>query len=228
MRTAFVALLGVIVCGCSDVKGIENQKQWGPLRSMIDLFTSCQLLETRDGPVLFDSCWRGDELKARLKERGFTPADVVAVLVTHGHADHVGGLASLVNARRIGLAEEAPTLEKHAAGLPLTQTVVDGERLQLGEHEVRVFSVPGHTAGSAAYLVGGTLVIGDSGLFTASEKFAMVPEDRSADPQQVIRSVVQLGDRLTAEGLTVDAILPAHSGGSTGRVAFDAFIEANR
>lgn len=228
MRLTFVTLLGVIVLGCADVKGIENQKQWGPVRSMIDLFTSCQLLETSDGPVLFDACWRADELKARLKERGFTPADVVAVLVTHGHADHVGGLASLVNARRIGLADEAPTLEKHAAGLPLTQTVVDGERLQFGEHEVRVFSVPGHTAGSAAYLVGGTLVLGDSGLFTGSGKFAMVPEERSADPAQVVRSIVQLGDRLTAEGLTVDAILPAHSGGIAGRVAFDAFIEANR
>jgi hypothetical protein len=44
----------------------------------------------------------------------------------------------------------------------------------------------------------------------------------------VVQSIVQLGDRLTAEGLTVDAILPAHSGGVAGRVAFDAFIEANR
>ena len=37
---------------------------------MIDLFTSCYLVKTEMGPVLFDACWRPEELRARLSENG--------------------------------------------------------------------------------------------------------------------------------------------------------------
>jgi glyoxylase-like metal-dependent hydrolase (beta-lactamase superfamily II) len=211
------------------VKPLVNGQSWGPVTALVDLFTSCHLLETRDGPVLFDACWRKEELSSRLGERGLAPGQVTAVVLTHGHADHVGGLAVLGGARVIAMEAEQETLRTHAKeNGDIDQVVSDGEVLQLGERTVRVFAVPGHTPGSAAYLVEGALVIGDSGLFNGRGEYAPAPRDRSADPDRAVQSVISLSERLKLEGHEVKWIVPAHSGGAEGTAALDAFVEANR
>lgn len=227
MRTLWFPLM-MLVLGCSDVKGIENKKAYGPVVSMIDLFTSCQLLETSAGPVLFDACWRKDELAARLREQGHAPKDVIAVLLTHAHPDHVGGLESLTGARLLALPEEQELITRNAKGDTIDEALTDGQVLRFGETEVRVYAVPGHTKGSAAFLIDGALVLGDSGLITSKGAFTHVPDDKSEDPSQLISSVVALSDRLAAEGQDVRWIVPAHSGGVEGRAALDAFVAANR
>jgi glyoxylase-like metal-dependent hydrolase (beta-lactamase superfamily II) len=60
----------------------------------------CYLLETTDGPALFDcgpaSC--ADTLRARLGERGLSLQDVRHLLLSHIHLDHAGGAGVLVRA----------------------------------------------------------------------------------------------------------------------------------
>jgi hydroxyacylglutathione hydrolase len=71
------------------------------------------------------------------------------ILVTHHHADHVGGLARLRQrwpaAPVIGPAGEA------IAGLD--ERVQDGDRRQLLGQSVEVLDLPGHTAGHVAYFI---------------------------------------------------------------------------
>lgn len=71
------------------------------------------------------------------------------ILVTHHHADHVGGLARLRQrwpaAKVIGPAGEA------IAGLD--ERVQDGDRRQLLGQSVQVLDLPGHTAGHVAYFI---------------------------------------------------------------------------
>jgi glyoxylase-like metal-dependent hydrolase (beta-lactamase superfamily II) len=92
----------------------------------------------------------------------------LAVVQTHGHWDHVRAWADLA----ADLAQE-PGLEVwgHEGDLPLypqppDRLLVDGQRLAVGELEVEVLHVPGHTAGSLLLLVHGAerpwLVTGDS------------------------------------------------------------------
>jgi glyoxylase-like metal-dependent hydrolase (beta-lactamase superfamily II) len=224
-----VLLLGCLLLSCADVAPIENGAVHGPLVTLQDFFTSCHLLETEAGVVLIDACWRKEELVARLAEHGVAPGDVTAVLFTHGHADHVKGLEALPNARVLALAAEQPVLETHSpVDATIDQVLSDGEVLRFGSLEVRVYAVPGHTPGSAAYLVDDVLALGDSGLVTASGAFAPVPEDRSEDPAELVRSVVALADRLESEGRSVRWIVPAHSGALEGRAALDTFVAKNR
>jgi hydroxyacylglutathione hydrolase len=80
-----------------------------------------------------------------LADHGLTLA---AILVTHHHADHIGGVHELhqaTGAEVFGPArEDMPT--------PFTP-VMQGERLELLGQTVQVIDVPGHTAGHVAYFV---------------------------------------------------------------------------
>ncbi|NIS37493.1 MAG: MBL fold metallo-hydrolase, partial [Actinobacteria bacterium] len=59
-----------------------------------DGYVTCHLVEVGDGKVaLVDACVSedGSAIISELEEAGHAPEDVVAILLTHGHADHRGG-----------------------------------------------------------------------------------------------------------------------------------------
>ena len=80
-----------------------------------------------------------------LGDHGLTLA---AILVTHHHADHVGGVRALHQAT--GAQVFGPAREEVPA--PFTP-VMQGDQLDLLGQTVRVLDVPGHTAGHVAYFL---------------------------------------------------------------------------
>lgn len=86
-----------------------------------------------------------------------------AILATHHHADHVGGVPALVAAT--GAAVFGPARER----MPVEVTpLAGGDRARLPELglEFGVLDVPGHTAGHVAYYGHGALFCGDT-MFSA-------------------------------------------------------------
>jgi hydroxyacylglutathione hydrolase len=83
-------------------------------------------------------------------------ARLTAILVTHRHADHIGGIAELLArhpAPVYGPALEAAEVVSH----PLN----DGDRLKALGLEFQVLHLPGHTLGHIAYYRPGMLFCGD-------------------------------------------------------------------
>lgn len=100
-------------------------------------------------------------VEAFLAARGLT---LDAILVTHHHADHVGGVAAL-NAQR-NLPVYGPAAEDIAC---VTCALSEGDEValpQFVEEPFRVIEVPGHTRGHIAYVSGDILFCGDT-LFAA-------------------------------------------------------------
>ena len=83
----------------------------------------CYLLETPDGPALFDcgptSCL--ERLRAGLRERGIELTDVRHLLLSHIHLDHAGAAGVLVR--------ENPKLEVHVSEIGAPH-LVDPSRLE--------------------------------------------------------------------------------------------------
>lgn len=97
---------------------------------------------------------------ARLEHDLLTPA---AILCTHHHGDHVGGVKDLL--RHFKIPVYGPARE-HIDGV--SHPLHGGERVRLDELglELEVIEVPGHTAGHIAYHGDSKLFCGDT-LFSA-------------------------------------------------------------
>lgn len=77
--------------------------------------------------------------------------EVSAIVATHRHADHAGGVNKLAKATKgviISTPIEKAHVEMHVPGTRVDHTVTDGETLDLGGVTLEFVHTPGHTLGS--------------------------------------------------------------------------------
>jgi glyoxylase-like metal-dependent hydrolase (beta-lactamase superfamily II) len=142
-----------------------------------------------------------------------------AILVTHGHIDHVGGVASVAAAT--GARVYIPAGEADRLDEPPDMALEGHETLEPGPFSVRVLSVPGHSVDHVAYLVEDMLLVGDV-LFAGSVGRTDL---EGSDPAVLDRSLALLAE-LPAE----TRVFPGHGPETTiGReIATNPFLEGLR
>jgi hydroxyacylglutathione hydrolase len=105
-----------------------------------------------------------------LREQQLTLA---AILLTHHHADHVGGVNALLQERSVPVFGPA---REQLPGNP--RRLQQGDQVELSGLGVtfQVLDIPGHTAGHIAYFGHGALFCGDT-LFSAMAKLGSLDDD---------------------------------------------------
>ncbi len=180
--------------------------------------TNCYLVrrEGADEAVVIDPSADATEIRRELAHRG---ARCVAILITHGHWDHLGAVADLAGGTDVPvhMAEaERDRLEKIndfvPAGVHLRPYVPDvllsgDERLDLAGITFETLRVPGHSAGHLAYAADGSLFSGDV-LFAGSVGRTDLP---GADWSTLAASIQTLVERLPPETI----VYPGHGPATT-------------
>ena len=155
-------------------------------------------------------------IRLELARRG---ARCAAILVTHGHWDHLGAVADLAEGTGapVHMAEDERALLEHVndyvpPGVRLRSWTPDvllagDETLELAGLTVATFRVPGHSPAHLAYALEGTLFSGDV-LFAGSVGRTDLP---GADWDVLVASISALANRFPPETV----IYPGHGPATT-------------
>ncbi|MDR3271254.1 MAG: MBL fold metallo-hydrolase [Peptococcaceae bacterium] len=137
------------------------------------LGSNCYLFacdQTKKG-VLIDPGDEPDKIEQWIAGSGVT---IEKILLTHGHADHIGAVGALRQAWGAKVAihqADANMLNDRSAlsyfGLNQTagnadEYLTDGQVLQVGNEKIQVIHTPGHTPGGVCFLTSAGLFCGDT------------------------------------------------------------------
>jgi len=164
--------------------------------------------------VIVDPGARAREIAAEIRSRGLTPE---AILLTHGHFDHITAVPELREEFRVPVLAGEKERElikdpvKNLSGMAGRKEKVepdrfvsDGEELCFSGLKLRVIATPGHTSGSVSYYVPEEEILfsGDT-LFENSYGRTDFP---TGDPEELLTSICHR--LLTLPGET--RVLPGH------------------
>ena len=160
---------------------------------------NCYIVAEGKSCAVIDPGAVGDRLIGWLKEQNLTPE---AVLLTHGHFDHVGAVKALVEEYGcpVYLHPGDTSMEGHLAkGLYWTKTYEEGDVISVGSMDFTVLHTPGHTPGSVCLKCEDTLFSGDT-LFAGACGRTDFPGGSWEQMMQSLRRLAELEDCTVLSG----------------------------
>ena len=115
------------------------------------------VVEVGDTRVLIDCGFRVRDTVARLMKLGLAPESISAILVTHEHADHIGGVASFATRFRIPVWLTFGTLamvDDRFSRMECVYGFDSHDAFSIGAVEVRPFPVPHDAREPVQFVVG--------------------------------------------------------------------------
>ncbi len=142
--------------------------------------SNCYLLTVGSDAAVVDPSAPVADILSALRESGAT---LSAILLTHGHFDHLFSLKALrkatdapvlIHANDADLPDDPEkNMFKRMFGMPRKfgapdRVLQSGEEVLLGNEPIRVIHTPGHTAGSVCFLCNGEFLLTGDTLFADS------------------------------------------------------------
>ncbi|MDB4876320.1 MAG: beta-lactamase domain protein [Gemmatimonadetes bacterium] len=160
--------------------------------------------ETTNRAVLIDPGAEPEMLVAMVRESG---AVLEAIWLTHGHIDHIGGIAGVQREWTVPVhmhPADQPLFARGASqaamyGLPFDPpndpdvALADGDRVSVGSLEFDVIHTPGHSPGHVVFRHGNTVFGGDL-LFAGSIGRTDLPLSDPARMEESLARICELDD----------------------------------
>jgi glyoxylase-like metal-dependent hydrolase (beta-lactamase superfamily II) len=157
----------------------------GPMENFVYLIHD----HSSDRAAVVDPAWDVTSIIRLAERKGVRITDV---LLTHSHHDHINGVEDLLKncdaqlhllkaeARFWGREIEKPTLHH------------GGDLIRLGNTDIEILHTPGHTPGSACYLLDGNVITGDTLFVFGCGRCDL----KGGDPEQMFETLKALRENL--------------------------------
>jgi len=163
--------------GNSPVKDRESYASF--VTTVKDGFVNSFLVNAGNGGLVLIDAGKDTNALAilsALKERGKSSKDVSAIFLTHGHPDHISGVKAFPSAHVYAMEADVALVEgkvgsagpmtrlfpPNKLGIKVTDALKDDQVVKIGNRSIRVIAAPGHTPGSAVFIIDGVVFLGDS------------------------------------------------------------------
>ncbi|WP_048602606.1 MBL fold metallo-hydrolase [Rubeoparvulum massiliense] len=171
------------------------------------LHTNAYLLVKGESALLIDPGMDSQDLLRVLDK---APWDLLAILITHAHFDHIGGLVQVLKQRKAPvyihhLEAEWLYQPEHNGSLhwpvdlvvapPADVILHEEKKLEISPFQIEVIHTPGHSPGSLSYVIDGQLFCGDL-LFAGSVGRVDLP---GGDGEVMVRSLGKILTQLPAD-----------------------------
>ncbi|MDT3425552.1 glyoxylase-like metal-dependent hydrolase (beta-lactamase superfamily II) [Paenibacillus forsythiae] len=166
--------------------------------------------------IIVDPAWE-KKLIARMLEE--LRVELTTILLTHSHNDHVNeaeALARMYNARVYMSAREISYYGYRCTNL---HSFEDGKTIPVGDTLVTCLLTPGHTVGSACFLLPGSLFTGDT-IFIEGCGVCHFP---GGSPESMYESVQRIKNTISPD----IRIYPGHSYGKEPGLPFSYLLQYN-
>ena len=175
--------------------------------------TNCYIVQKSDDAFVVDPASCAEKIFECAKKN---KAKIRAILLTHGHFDHIGAVDELVNLTGADVyihALDAPMLSdgtlnvsrlfsgKNMIKCAETKTVSDGDVINVGALKISVLHTPGHTAGSVCYLCENAIFTGDTVFYEGYGRTDLP----TGDYDELMRSLDKIKEKIK-----VNKIYPGH------------------
>jgi len=141
--------------------------------------------ETGEG-VIIDTPAEPEKLLAAIGD-----VRIQAVLITHGHQDHLLGFQEIT--QQVTAPVAIGPGDAHRLPSPPSRLLKDGDVIRFGRRQITALATPGHTDGSTCYLVGKHLFSGDT-LFPGGPGKSRSPEALRQELQSITGKLLSLPD----------------------------------
>ena len=160
-----------------------------------------------DSCIVIDPGFEPERVLEQVRHWG---KSVAAILLTHGHFDHVGGVKQIAaeTGCQVYICKEDLALNPRLTdgAIYYTDTYAEGDTLTLAGLKLQVLQTPGHTPGSVCLLCGDTMFCGDT-LFAGTCGRTDFPGGSMAQMRQSLARLKALSGNFR--------VLPGHGEGST-------------
>jgi len=221
----FILQIPQLLIAMSTMKPLDTQEVLPNVYAIRDTFVNMYLYKSGDGYIAFDAGTNANTVSSALDSLGISKMDVTAVFLTHTDADHVMALTLFPGAEVIMAASNSAFLETKD-GQDRSGAFIDMGRgyNTLGNGasyttdagvEIKAYYTPGHTPGSACYLVDEKYLFTGDNFRLSSGKADLFYSVFNMDNETQRESIIFL----SGIDYSIEAVFTMHNGYTTD---FDA------
>ncbi len=127
----------------------------GPMENFVYLLHD----HNTDTAAIVDPAWEVEEMLSLAREKGIRITDI---LLTHSHHDHINGIEQVLEQTDAQIHLHRDEARFWGRNLVNPTLHHGGDRIIVGDSEIRILHTPGHTPGSACFHLGNDLIAGDT------------------------------------------------------------------